>query len=170
MKPGIPKQYGAAVLFAAGLTTGAHGADLDDLAGCWITKEPSPVSRLTDAKDPASAATAQTMSLLLFNRIGSTQYLVFGSIFEWNEETQTVSGPVFKNGAFDPLTGTVTFGSPGGGLARAHLGEDGKLIYAWTVSSSEVSIMSVREMERIPCDDAKQLSQALLERKRVRAE
>lgn len=170
MKPGFLRQYGAAILFAAGLTTGAHGADLDDLAGCWVTKEPSPVSRLTNAEDPASAATANTMSLLLFNRIRDTRYLVFGSIFEWSEETRTVSGPVFKNGAFDPLTGTLTFGSPGGGLARAHLSEDGKLIYTWTVSSPDASIMSVREMERIPCEDARQLSEALIERRRVNAE
>ncbi|WP_419912038.1 hypothetical protein [Hoeflea sp.] len=64
----------------------------------------------------------------------------------------------------------MTFSSPGGGYSRAHLTEGDKLIYIWTVSSDDASVMSVREMERIECDDARQLSEALIERRRVNAE
>ncbi|WP_136660157.1 hypothetical protein [Nitratireductor sp. XY-223] len=162
--------FAAAFLWVAGSAGSAKSADLDDLVGCWVTPDPSPVSRLTDGTDPNSAATAETMSLLLFNRIRDTDYLVFGSLFEWSEDSRSVSGPVFKNGVFDPLSETLTFGSPGGGFARAHLTEDDTLIYTWTVSSAEMSVMSVREMERVECDDARQLSEALLERQRVSAD
>lgn len=160
-----------AVLLLAGLSGArADQTTLDDLVGCWLADGFPPVSVVTDETDPTSNQVIRLNALLLFNRIRGTDHLVFGSMFEWNEDRSAIKGPVFQNGAFDLATGTLTFGHPGGGLDTARLAQAGSLIYVHRRSGPKSSSMSVREMKRIECDDARRLSQALEEKKNALSE
>ncbi|MEM9106334.1 MAG: hypothetical protein AAGC96_11825 [Pseudomonadota bacterium] len=154
------------VFLVAGLSAAkADQITLDDLVGCWLADGFPPVSVVTDESDPTSNQVIGLNALLLFNRIRGTDHLVFGSLFEWNEDRSAIKGPVFQNGAFDLASGTLTFGHPGGGLDTARLAQAGSLIYVHRRSGPKSSSMGVREMKRIECDDARRLSQALEEKK-----
>ncbi|MEX3011911.1 hypothetical protein [Hoeflea sp. TYP-13] len=159
-----------AALLAIIMTFPANADGLDDMVGCWLSEDYPPTSLELDSSDPKSATIIHENSLLLFNRIKDTDYLVFGSLFEWNRQMSFVNGPVFQHGAYDPVSGTLTFGYPGGGLDTARLRDMDLLLYIHTYSGTDKSTMSVREMKRIDCSDAQKLSQALLERKNALSE
>lgn len=159
------------VLMAVNLSA-ARAAEkgLDDLVGCWLADGFPPVSVITDGQDPASNRLIHLNALLLFNRIRGTDHLVFGSLFEWNEDRSAIKGPVFQNGAHDLSSGTLSFAHPGGGLDTARLTETGTLVYVHRRSGTRMSSMGVREMKRIDCDDARKLSKALEEKKNALSE
>lgn len=163
---------GAMALFLALGSSGASAdtANLDDMVGCWLADGFPPVSVVTDESDPTSNQLIRLNALLLFNRIRGTDHLVFGSLFEWNEDRSAIKGPIFQNGAFDLASGTLTFGHPGGGLDTARLAEADTLIYLHRRSGHKTSSMAVREMKRIDCDDARRLSKALEEKKNALSE
>ncbi|MCP4318521.1 MAG: hypothetical protein GY789_21535 [Hyphomicrobiales bacterium] len=160
----------AALVLAVMLAAPAQAEGLDDMVGCWLADGFPPTSVVRDNSDPKSAIVVQLNALLLFNRIRNTDNLVFGSLFEWNRERSEINGPIFQNGAYDPVAGTLTFGYPGGGLDTARLQDRDKLLYVHTKSGAETSSMSVREMKRIGCDDARKLSKALEEKKNALSE
>ncbi len=159
----------AALVLAVMLASPAQAEGLDDMVGCWLADGFPPTSVLTDPSDPKSATVINMNALLLFNRIRDTRNLVFGSLFVWNHERNAINGPVFQNGAYDPGTGTLTFGHPGGGLDSVRLEED-KLLYVHARSGPKTSSMAVREMKRIDCNDARKLSKALEEKKNALSE
>ena len=167
---GIGKNLAGALCVCTILVTPAQAEGLDDLVGCWLADGFPPVSVVTDSADPKSAMVINMNALLLFNRIRDTEHLVFGSLFEWNRGRTAINGPVFQNGAYDPATGTLTFGHPGGGLDTARLESDDKLLYIHKRSGTKTSSMAVREMKRIECDDARKLSKALEEKKNALSE
>lgn len=170
-KAGIYAASATAILIlTVSLTAPAKAEGLDDMVGCWLADGFPPTSVVGDSTDPKSAIVVQLNALLLFNRIPGTDNLVFGSLFQWNREQSAINGPVFQNGAYDPVAGTLTFGYPDGGLDTARLQGEDKLLYVHTKSGAETSSMSVREMNRIDCDDAGKLSKALEEKKNALAE
>ena len=167
---GISKNLAGALCLTALFATPAEAEGLDDMVGCWLADGFPPVSVVTDPTDPGSAEIINMNALLLFNRIKGTENLVFGSLFEWNRDRTAINGPVFQNGAYDPATGTLTFGHPGGGLDTVRLESEIQLLYIHTRSGAKSSSMSVRDMKRIECDDARKLSKALEEKKNALSE
>lgn len=171
-RTGITRAAGGVVLLllTALQATPAQAEGLDDMVGCWLSDGFPPVSVVTDPTDPKSTTIINMNALLLFNRIRNTEYLVFGSLFEWNRGRTAINGPVFQNGAYDPSAGTLTFGHPGGGLDTVRLQDKDKLLYIHARSGPKSSSMAVRDMKRIDCDDARKLSKALEEKKNALSE
>ena len=147
---------------------GASAAGLKGMAGCWVTPEFTPTSLETDAGKASSLSVVYEKSLLIFAPIMGTKYLVFGRLYEWDKAPTYVLGPVYENGAFDPVAETLTFGFPYGGLDTVRLRRDGTLLYIHT-KSSDKSAMSVRMMKRLDCNDARALERDLLKRKEALA-
>ena len=141
----------------------ASAQTLNDMTGCWISLDFDPVSLFTDSTDPKSITVLHQKMLLQFSRMENTEYLVFGYIFEWDQEESMILGPTYQNGVFDPVKMELTFGFPEGSLDHAKLLDDGILQYTHT-KAADLSAMSVRKMKRIDCDEAKKKEQALLQR------
>ncbi|MEM7023303.1 MAG: hypothetical protein AAF637_12035 [Pseudomonadota bacterium] len=139
----------------------AHGQELAEMTGCWVSEDLSPTSLLTDATDPKSARVVIEKMLLLFERIEGTEYLVLGRIYEREKQGTYVLGPTYQNGAFNPIAGFLTFGFPMGGLDHVTLSPRDRLLYVHAKSSTK-SAMSVRRLSRLSCREATTLEADLL--------
>jgi len=154
----------ALLLAALGAVEGtAAAAELKDMTGCWVTKEAPATSLETDATRPDAVKLVFQKMLLIFERMESTEYLVFGRIYEWDD--RTVLGPQYQNGVFDPVARNLTFGFPEGGLDTVHSLDRDTLLYVHKKSST-LSAMSVRRMSRLACDQAAALERELLGQKK----
>jgi len=128
--------------------------------GCWVTPAFVPIVILTDAGTPNGWTLSAEKMLLEIERIPKTDHLVLGHFFAWQEGEKRVIGPVYQDGAYDPVAGTLTMGSPGGGLNTVQLLPDGRLLYLHT-KAAQTADMSVRHLDRIDCDAARGLEQKL---------
>lgn len=152
-------------LLALSCATATPRRGLDELTGCWVSRDFSATSLLSDATDANSAELVHEKMLLIFDRIDGTNELVFGRIYEWDDAGTYVLGPTYQNGAFNPEARFLTFGFPMGGLDRVTSSAPDELLYVHTKSSTK-SAMSVRKLGRSTCREAEALETKLLERQR----
>lgn len=136
-----------------------HDPKVESFLGCWQTAEPAPVVVLKGGNDAGDYQLAHEGMLLSLVRIEQTE-LVKGHYYAFTADRKVVIGPEYVDGAFNPAEGALTVGEPEGGLNRAHVLSEDRLLYVHT-KAAETADMSVRYLDRMDCAEAEAKSKEL---------
>lgn len=158
-----PTRLGFAVLGAVcalGSAVPAR-AGLDAMTGCWTTPKPVATSLETNASDRASVTVIHERALLFIDRLAGTDELALSRLWEWGPDDGGALGPIWQNGAYDPVTGELHFVFPGGGIDTVHALDANTLLYVHLKAAAGKSATSVRRLKRIGCGAAAALEKKL---------
>ena len=142
----------------------ARASSLSEYVGCWVTPVFTPITILSDSSKEDGWQLLREKMLLEIRPIPDAENLVVSHFYVWQTNMKNVIGPVYQNGAYDPVAGTLTVGSPKGGVNIVRLVSDQKLLYIHT-KAADTSDMSVRQLDKFGCAAARELEEDLRTRR-----